>query len=636
MSESWVKHEVEVYDIDGVPVDGGDDSFDISRVAIRVPGYVYPVDVGSWCYTERRRLGQNKFSGSIALKEVVKSSYRKQRGAAVTGFVDFIRYHLSIGKSKNSIKGFLSQFQIFISWCDDCRPEGLDGPSEFIEAVSGYTENLIQRVRWNRLNRNTAATFQQVVMLVGRFLYEDPYMDLFRSVRRIRRSLGAVVKTEVPGDDVAGTAFKAYQEIFAQLSGFVLNHEPFPKKIVIGKDYFWFFPTALPIAGPATVGGKKALGKRYICYDYIKGEIRSLKDVARLSESRFPGSIAQSVRRARANIDKANEDYFHERRIFAATFAVQSFLMIFSASTGMNLGQMLSIPWEEEYDFSRERLGFRGLKSRAGNKEVTFYLSSGIFPAFNLFLRLRAYLSDYLGSKGASPFLFFNVVRGEARAFGSNFSNHFHSRIRSSFGLDMEVSTRMWRAFKADWLLANVPFKTSVLLMQNSPATMLRHYADGSEQKSDKELGKFLSSYKAEIVISDSKKDAPLSVGHCHSMNPSPLFNASINPDCRKEEGCLFCDKYRVHLDEKDYRKLVSFRYVLEISRPLAKSDDHFAGSVSAVLKRIDELLGLMASSSDDLKAAAGSIYRDVYECENLSGFWAAKLRLLDDLGVGM
>ena len=636
MSESWVKHEVEVYDIECVPIgeDGG--SFDISKAAIRFPGYVHPVDIGSWCYTERRRLGQNKCYGSIALKEVVTSSYRKKRCAAVSGFVDFIRHHLSLGKSQNSIRGFLGQFQIFICWCDDFQPEGLDGSPEFIEAVSGYTEYLIQRVRWSRLNRNTAATFQQVVMLVGRFLYEDPYMDLFRSVRRIKRSLGAVVKTEVPGDDVAGAAFKTYQEIFVQLAGFVLNHETFPKKIVLGKDYFWFFPTALPIAGPTTIGGKKAMGKRYICYNYIDGEIRSIKDVARLSTSRLPVSITQSVRRARRNIDKANEDYYHERRIFAATFAVQSFLMIFSASTGMNLGQILSIPWEEEYDFSRERLGFKGLKSRAGNKEVTFYLSSGIFPAFNLFLRLRAYLSDYLGSMKESPFLFFNVVRGEARAFGSDLSNHFHSRLRRCFGLDMEVSTRMWRAFKADWLLANVPFKTSVLLMQNSPATLLRHYADGSEQKSDKELGKFLSSYKAEIVISDSKKDAPLSVGHCHSMNPSPLFNASINPDCRKEEGCLFCDKYRVHLDEKDYRKLVSFRYVLEISRPLAKSDDHFAGSVSAVLERIDELLGLMASSSDDLKAAAGGIYRDVYECENLSGFWAAKLRLLDDLGVGI
>ena len=238
---------------------------------------------------------------------------------------------------------------------------------------------------------------------------------------------------------------------------------------------------------------------------------------------------------------------------------------------------------------------------------------------------------------GDSPsYLFYYVVRGEARQIGTNFSTHFHARMRNCFGLDFNISPRMWRAFKADWLLSNVSLKASVIMLQNSSATMTRHYAEGSEAKVEKELSGFFSSYKNEIILSWSDADASLSVGHCQSMNPSSLVDAEIVPDCKQEEGCLFCDKYRAHLDRDDFKKLVSFKYILEISRPLAMRDEHFSKRVSGVIARVDEILSLMVCNSEELEGSQDEIYREVYDNEDLSTYWSMKLKLLDEVGMGL
>uniref|UniRef100_UPI001F29BCDD hypothetical protein n=1 Tax=Vibrio cholerae TaxID=666 RepID=UPI001F29BCDD len=66
---------------------------------------------------------------------------------------------------------------------------------DFAEAVRLFTEYLIHKVRASDMNVNTAAPLQQLTMGVGRHVYGDPYGDLFRNVRKIRRSLKAVNKT---------------------------------------------------------------------------------------------------------------------------------------------------------------------------------------------------------------------------------------------------------------------------------------------------------------------------------------------------------------------------------------------------------------------------------------------------------
>lgn len=50
-----------------------------------------------------------------------------------------------------------------------------------------------------------------------------------------------------------------------------------------------------------------------------------------------------------------------------------------------------------------------------------------------------------------------------------------------------------------------------------------------------------------------------------HMEIPPPLIMTSeVSVNCYTPEGCLFCDKYRIHVDATDIRKSLSCRYCIE------------------------------------------------------------------------
>ena len=53
-------------------------------------------------------------------------------------------------------------------------------------------------------------------------------------------------------------------------------------------------------------------------------------------------------------IEEANRDPYHEYRCMAAKLAFDAFVMMFSVNTGMNLGQIISLPWTGEYETEKE------------------------------------------------------------------------------------------------------------------------------------------------------------------------------------------------------------------------------------------------------------------------------------------
>lgn len=72
-------------------------------------------------------------------------------------------------------------------------------------------------------------------------------------------------------------------------------------------------------------------------------------------------------------------------------------------------------------------------------------------------------------------------------------------------------------------------------------------------------------------------KVSHLLVGICSNYgNPNPLSNALVKVNCKSPEGCLFCDKYRIHADEKDARKLISCRYYLQKTAQLSNNKEKF------------------------------------------------------------
>ena len=401
---------------------------------------------------------------------------------------------------------------------------------------------------------------------------------------------------------------------------------------------FWFFPNSVPFAGALNLHKKEALQNKFNAYDYETGEIRTAEDILKRMNWKN-GAKAHAAKSSRRNalsqIEAANEDRFHNRRVMAATLASQAFIMMFSANTGMGLGLISAITWQDgRYELDKNKQGFRTVKYRANNRFVNFMITSSFVPAFKKFIRLRQYLLESLDCNGFEN-LFFSVVSGKPRIQKMNLSTDFHNRLRICFDYDAKVTTRMWRAYKSDWLIRNSDVSTTSMILQNTPMTVMKHYAQGSQAQAEDELSTFFEQYKQRLIIPDGEKSISISVGQCaDAKRPEAIYKSTVTPDCAKPEGCLFCDKYRVHTDETDVRKLLSCKYVIEKTRIVSHNEDHFQRLFASVLNQIDWIIEQVEGSKLLSNSVVNHVRKEVYELEKLDNYWLHKLALLEDLGV--
>jgi hypothetical protein len=98
--------------------------------------------------------------------------------------------------------------------------------------------------------------------------------------------------------------------------------------------------------------------------------------------------------------------------------------------------------------------------------------------------------------------------------------------------------------------------------------------------------------------------------------------------------GCLFCDKFVVHADETDLRKLISCKYVINTCKHLSHSDDSYQAHFGEVLSRIDAILEEIKNVSDQIFDLAKRIEFEVNEDQILDPHYQYKLDQLVNLGV--
>jgi hypothetical protein len=105
--------------------------------------------------------------------------------------------------------------------------------------------------------------------------------------------------------------------------------------------------------------------------------------------------------------------------------------------------------------------------------------------------------------------------------------------------------------------------------------------------------------------------------------------NDSINkPNCIDPEGCLFCDNYRIHVDETDIRKLLSCRYCIEKTAHLIGSLEEQHATLQPILARIDSIVAKLKQYNEPLVT---KILSEVEEGE-LDVYWARKLEMFMEL----
>ncbi|GCB06542.1 hypothetical protein [Ralstonia sp. SET104] len=377
----------------------------------------------------------------------------------------------------------------------------------------------------------------------------------------------------------------------------------------------------------------------------VLGDPRENNDYASLDELRWQSGAQQCS----APIPTGT----HTERVMELGCMAYAALCI--GDSGANLAPIQS--YEEPKDLHEqlanpERLNLRHkvIKFRAGGKEVPVHLTSTTVTRLRSYLRLREALRLRFDCPEIGPMFIqcrYPHASAQARPLGiiplpQSFTSALRSRF-SAFGIKLPpVTMQQLRAYKAGKVVKEHSPKVAADLMGHSVSTAIRRYSKITDAESRSEMAPFLASLTSVVLTpseagaESSKRVIPITAipaGGCedHGQPEALSDNPLVKPDCRKTEGCFFCNKFHVHADEEDCVKLMSCRSVLERLAPTLGDSGAAELVYAVVIERIGALLNEIKRTNPKAHEQARVA---VLKEGRLSRYWASKLQQLHLLGL--
>lgn len=630
------RRAVRVYNL---PVDSDISLLRPEQVILRFP-HGKTIDVGSLCYLIRQPitktyLGPKRGSKSGRLVEL--SSIYEQRRQDIRQLISYIsEYFLHSGKRPESVRDMVSRFVVFIYWADQNDFFDVLNKKQLAKnAIVQYTHYLKERVSRNEISVNSAAKQQSSIIQFLCDFFEDEELKFGIFLIRVNNRLKK--HTQPPCENVQGRILSLCGKIFEGLTSLVLEHKQYPYKLEMSdhlnftENILWIFPAESWFIHPS-----EALQKRQRClaYNYLTGTLNTLKQIAELRLKPNTNTLNDYyiLKYAECNLIAANEDYRHTQRMHVGTIAVNAFIILFLSQTTMSVAQLVDLRWNDDYEISSPIQGFRAVKWRAGGKECSFQVPLDFIPRFKKFIALRKYLLN----EQESEYLFFTLGErglGVPRQLKLGTLHGIYSILKRIDPHLPMVQSREWRAAKSDWHVRNTDLATTAAVLQNTEKTVMSSYIAGSESSHWEELSSFLDKMSNVVISTKNDKNHLLkgATGQCSSFgNPLALNNEDsiIKPNCINPEGCLFCDKYRIHVDETDIRKLLSCRFCIEKTAHLIGGLEEQFATLRPILSRIDFILDKLKEYNEKLVT---KIMLEVEEGE-LDDYWARKLEMFMEL----
>jgi len=598
-----------------------------------------PIDIGAWCYTKRKiRVRDSNLKPGTRL--VVQSSFLKSRRKFIIKYAEYLYIQYTLGKSLTTILSLHSVFQRYVIWCDTHQINTFSNSNAMRNSFIQYTADLNEKIKTNILTINSASIYQMSVKTVLDFITDISDGSFLSGIPAIKRRFSVTTPTPPPDKSNASEALNIYMLLFTQTHDFIISFKKYPLKLNIGTEFVWVFPNTRLLATKQMLENRGNWKRKYYPYNFKNGTIYNLRNVLANKKTYTQHQkkhYIKDIAIAKNKILTANTNKFHPRRLSLATLCQQSFIMMFSVNTGMNLSSMKNQIWNEKnLKIGSTSQGFKSIKNRAGNKETEFHIENKFYPAFKQYLEIRKYILSALDNTTCN-LLFFKIVNNKITPLGMGLSYNYNNRIENLFGINISIGTRTWRSHKSDWLIKNTDIYTSSLILQNSPETVIKSYIAGSETRAEEELANFYSQFTKKTIIKDSNKSTETSVGRCKKVNSpkkASKLKHFIEPNCKTPEGCLFCTQYAIVADEEDIRKILSLNYIVLESRSLSSSDAHFDAVFGKVIRQIQHIIKLLIRVCPHVKTLISTIENEIFQEERLSPYWERKLKLLIDLEV--
>ena len=525
------------------------------------------------------------------------SSVSKIRIAAMQAVLERIsRWCRHDNARPNTIKQRLEGLATFLAWADrsenDTRYETVLSDSDVaLQALSAYHWYLRSMLQNHQLSAARAGTIDRIAIDCLSVIHDFDYVQ---QIEPLSRAVNRRGKTVAPDDSDVQKFVSIAQAVFDSTADLAL---------------------------------------------------RETSDIS----SAAPRRIRRSALDDRLIIDLPKR--YSEARLLE--LACIAFAALVLADSGANLSVLRE--YEEPEDLQdqlsqpdRFSLTHRAIKFRAGGKLVPVYMTPLTTTRLKTYTSVRQLLVERVGCEDIRPFF----IQGSypPRRFGAfkptaieplsfDFLQYLRRKL-SALGAELPhaVTLPKLRAYKQQFLVRRHPLAVAATVMGHSVETAVRAYCLAQKGLREAEMTQFFSSLEKTVLASSAGPPGPaateaLPAGACASYgNPMPSGQALlIQPDCRRVDGCFFCENYRLHADERDLRKLASCRVALIRIAPLQPDSAHAERVYLAIIGRIDALL---CEIKQRIPKIFERVLQDVEDHGNLTTYWLMKLQQLHLLGM--
>lgn len=531
-----------------------------------------------------------------------------------------------LGQSGATLYSNISYIIQFVNWLNDESIEYINNKIDAKEIFLKYSYYLKTSIRNGMIGQATAHVHQRTTLKLLRYITQDKENYISSGIQLITNI--RINKTIQSTDEDREYHFNFYHKLFHQLTDFLLDKKEYPFSINLPCGNIWVLPSVTSFLSNNKIAP--------FAFDMTTGKLQTIDNLKKLYN--YNNSTARdSINSFSSNLNKHNTNFRSNKRLLLASTALKAFYMIFLSITGMNDSTAATLPWSDEYEILKENQKFKNIKYRAGNKIVEFQIQNQFIKDFQKFLLLRRYLLSSFDCN----FLFFSNYEDKAsvssnRVKSGGLSTHINTRMRQNIDNNLPIlSSRILRVNKTHQVIKKDGIIAASQLAQSSIDTIISTYQGESQESTQTQFNTYFKELNKNIFQVENNA-VETSVGYCNQPNTPAsklkLINKEIN--CSQKEGCLFCEKYAIHADETDIKKILSLKYVINESKYIAKDMTHFHNTYGIVLLRITDILNEIKSLESSLEKKCNDIEMDIFDNQNLHPYWEYKLNTLIEMGV--
>lgn len=625
------------------------------KVLLSLPGSdrAKPVDIGSLCFSQRatRKAGWNT-NGEIQALPVVLDSLMGQRREFIARLLDMVAVS---GLRDTSINTQLTDIVKAFDWLDANHHSNFLSTEVAAEkAYIAYTDYLYHQIQNGKMAVNTASKRQKslIARIIG-LMFPDAEYQIKAKTYSIREQNTVV---QAPSrDDV--NEYLSYLVPFVRGLRKALMNDDFPLKIKDGKCNINIFTTNFASCYSPDIHGDEFsfMG----IFDLTNGGLLSIEEyVNRKADQKYGRSRAKKLRNTLKNeyvrsFRIFEENNVNKRRSYYRTLwaqkVIRGYAQLLQFLTGMNPSPLVSLRYEDAVavgkgDIKKDLIA---IKHRAKGRAEPYPL--GGIRGLKL---LREYLEfrDWLLDGDQYELLFFNNF-GKSGRMGSpvplcsDFQWRFFQQLKGKVFPDHIKniplsSARKFKSIALEHLGATE--QVAADLLNHSLETNRRNYGAPNIDDSKRELSEFWGAVKQSVeqirlIASDTVvPDQDITVGHCDDLgHPQAMSDdLPIEPNCRTQYGCLYCEHYACHADAEDIRKLLCLNYVIKAVREQADDFDAADNLFQGLCLRVEALLKRMAERYPEMTNTITEIREEVFELGILTPFWESRLSRYEEMGV--